>query len=101
MSAEQTKSEPVDPKEALKILRERRGGVPRELLDSNKETVKMRKTVTEALKDGPKTALKIAESTGLPSEIVFWHLMSMKKYGKVAEGDPDGDYFNYVLVEEK
>ena len=88
-------------KKPIQILRERRGGVPRSLIESNKETVKLRKQVTEALKDGPKTAPQIAEATGIPADIVFWHLVSMKKYGKAAEGQASGDYFEYELVESK
>ncbi|MBN2081552.1 winged helix-turn-helix transcriptional regulator [bacterium] len=101
MTVEDTAKAQAGAKSALKTLRERRGGVPRELLDANKETVKTRKAVIDALAGGPKTALQIAAQTGLPSQTVFWHLMSMKKYGKVAEGEADGDYFTYGLVEEK
>jgi hypothetical protein len=99
----EAKSEDQNGKERkpIQILRERRGGVPRELVESNKQTVKLRKAVAGALKDGPRTALEIAEATGIPSKDVFWHLMSMKKYGKVVEDEASGDYFKYALVAKK
>lgn len=88
-------------KKPIQLLRQRRGGVPPELVESNRQTVKLRKAVLGALKDGPRTALEIAEATGIPSKDVFWHLMSMKKYGKVVEGEASGDYFKYALVVQK
>ncbi|MEW6140681.1 MAG: winged helix-turn-helix domain-containing protein [Thermodesulfobacteriota bacterium] len=87
-------------KEALKGLRQAR----KETIDSVRERVKknreIRKTLSEALSDGPKTVPELAQATGIPSQYVLWHLTSMKKYGKVAEGDPSGDYFQYVLLKE-
>jgi len=87
-------------KKPIQILRERRGGVSQQLIESNRETVKKHKAVAAALKDGPKTALQVAEATGIPADVVFWHLVSMKKYGQVVEGEASGDYFEYALVEK-
>jgi len=53
----------------------------------------------EALQGGPKTVPELAEITGFPSHEVFWHIVSMRKYGQVTEGDQDGDYLRYMLIE--
>jgi len=85
----------------LQVLRQRRGGVPRELIERNKQVTKVRRVVASALESGPKTAPQVAAETGINAEEVFWHLISMKKYGKVAEGQPQGDYFEYALVKRE
>ena len=97
-ATEQNTTEKQKPTKPIQILRERRGGVPPELVQHNKELAKVRKSVVAALKEGHKTAPEIAQATGIASDIVFWHLVSMKKYGKVAEGQPSGDYFEYELT---
>ncbi len=87
-------------KYALKELRQAR----KKTIEYVRETVKknrdIRKTLAEALSQGPRTVPELAQATGIPSQYVLWHLTSMKKYGKVAEGDPSGDYFQYVLLKE-
>ena len=87
-------------KEALKSLRQSR----KEVIDSVREKVKatrtIRKKLSEALSEGPKTVPELTLQTGIPSRDVLWHLTSMKKYGKVGEGDQSGDYFEYVLLKE-
>ena len=85
-------------KEALKALREQRAVETEAVQTRLKAQVKMVNAITAALKNGPQTVLALAQATGLPTETVFWYLMSMKKYGKVAEGDQDGDYFQYRLT---
>ncbi len=97
---DQDKPAAVKERTPLQMLKEKRGGVPRELIERNKQVVKLRKQVIAALKDGPRTVPQIAEATGIESKTVFWHVVSMKKYGKVAEGQPSGDYFEYALVEK-
>ena len=88
-------------KPTSQILRERRGGVPKELLAFNRENTGIRRKITEALNDGPRTVPDIAGITGIPGHQVFWHLMSMKKYGKVVEGEERDSYYEYALKEEQ
>jgi len=83
----------------LQILRERRGPVPQQLQDRRKESAAIRKAITEALQAEPKTVPEITRTTGLASDKVLWHLMSMVKYGAVTECELDGDYYRYALVE--
>lgn len=87
-------------KEALKALRQARKQTIDSVRKRMKETRAFRKKLSESLAEGPKTVPELAGATGIPSHNVLWHLTSMKKYGKVAEGDQSGDYFQYVLVKE-
>jgi predicted transcriptional regulator len=88
-------------KTSLQILKERVGPVPDELQERVKEHARIKGKITKALKEGPKTVPEIAAAIGVPRPAVFWHVMSMKKYGKIVEGEQDGDYLRYVLVEKK
>lgn len=87
-------------KEALRELRQSR----KKTIEAVRERVKQSRAVTkklsEALSESPKTVPELAKETGIPTEQVLWRLTSMKKYGKVAEGDQDGDYFKYALLKE-
>jgi hypothetical protein len=97
MGAEQ--ANPAKPREMrpIQILRERRGGVPKELLQRSREQIQTRKLITTALKDGPKTVPEIAAATGLATHQLFWRLMGMRKYGQVVEGEERDGYFEYAL----
>jgi len=87
-------------KKAIQVLRERRGGVPRELMDRNRRQNKIRKNITAALDEGSKTVPEIARQVELPMHEVFWYVMGMKKYGKVVEAEQVDGYFKYALVED-
>ena len=87
-------------KEALKALRQSRKTTIDSVRERVKETRAFRKKLSDALSEGPKTVPELAQETGIASQHVLWHLTSMKKYGKVAEGDQSGDYFQYVLFKE-
>ena len=97
MPENRTEKKTTREKRTARILRQRSGGVDKELTKRHREYNRVRKKVTEALKPGPKTVPEIAELTELPTHQVFWHLMAMKKYGKVIEGEERGDYYQYVL----
>jgi len=84
----------------IQILRERRGGVPRELTERNRQQLANRRRIVDSLKGGTKTVPEIAKETGLPPHDVFWHLMAMRKYGKLVEGQQREDYFEYAKAEE-
>ena len=103
MSENETKQEKgrTGQKQTAKALRERRGKAPSEIVAENKARNQIRKTIAKALEQGPQTVPEIAEATGLPSHQVLWHLMAMKKYGKLAEGQLRGDYYEYALCEKQ
>jgi predicted Rossmann fold nucleotide-binding protein DprA/Smf involved in DNA uptake len=85
-------------REALKALREQRGPETEAAQARLKEQTTIVKEITRVLKEGPRTVPALAEATGLPTQTVFWHLIALKKYGKVVEGDQEGDYFQYGLT---
>jgi predicted Rossmann fold nucleotide-binding protein DprA/Smf involved in DNA uptake len=87
-------------KEAMKALRQSRKQTIDSARKRMKETRAFRKKLSEILTQSPKTVPELARETGLPSHQVLWHLTSMKKYGKVGEGDQSGDYFQYFLLKE-
>jgi predicted transcriptional regulator len=96
---EMSEDKPTVEKKKLtsQILRERLGSVPQGALEISREHQKVKKRLREALKEGPKTVPEISERTQIPSRDVLWHLMSMKKYGEVIEGEEQGSYVQYAL----
>ena len=88
-------------KKPIQILRERRGGVPKDLLAANGERKKLLKRLKGALADGPHTVPEVAAATGVDSKVVLWHLMAMKKYGEIVEGEERDCYFEYALKEDE
>jgi predicted transcriptional regulator len=83
----------------LKALRESRRETVERVRERVKEQNRAEKLIAGALKDGPKTVPEITGATGLPPETVFWHLMALKKYGKVIEGQKQDSYFAYAIKE--
>lgn len=83
------------------VLRQRVGGVPNEVVARSRAQSQLRRRIVDALRRGPQTVPQIAEATGLPPDQLLWHLMAMKKYGKVVEGEPRGDYYEYALSQEQ
>lgn len=97
MSTEQAGAKKPRERKPIQVLRERRGGVPKELVERSRRQAQRHKLLTKALKDGPKTVPEIAEATGLPTHELFWYLMGMKKYGQIVEGEEREGYFEYAL----
>lgn len=85
-------------KDKLKQLREERKAYIQKAKEMIKEQNKIVKKIKEQLGEGPKTVPEISRQTDLPTWEVMWFIASMKKYGMVAEGDKDGDYFKYELI---
>ncbi|MDA8216891.1 MAG: winged helix-turn-helix domain-containing protein [Dehalococcoidales bacterium] len=85
---------------ALKALRERQGPALAETQARLKEQTRIVNDLTRLLEAGPKTVLDLAREAGLPTQTVFWHLIALKKYGKVVEGEQEGDYYQYRLSEQ-
>lgn len=100
MSESVKKPASPDNKKPVQILRERRGGVPQELIERNRRQTAVRRKIIGALKEGPKIVPELARETGHPAHEIFWHLMGMKKYGNVTEGEEREGYFEYALVEQ-
>jgi hypothetical protein len=91
---------PTEPKtkRPIQILRERRGALPRELVQRHRQQRVVRRKIEKALKSAAKTVPELAAEIGEATHDVLWHVTAMKKYGKVAEAEASGSYFKYILV---
>lgn len=87
-------------KEALKALRKERKEWIVKASVAMKAQKKAIKAIKTALKNNAGTVPLIAETTGIPTDQVLWYIAALKKYGKVAEGEKEGGYFQYILVED-
>ncbi len=84
----------------LKALREKRKDKvarARGILKEQNADIKRLKAEMAA---GPKTVPAVAAAVKLPPWKVMWYLAALKKYGEVREGEKDGDYFTYELIEQ-
>lgn len=83
----------------LKVFRERMGGVSEEKKAWAKQQRQTIKAISDALKDGPKTIPQIAAAAQLKGPDALWHVMALKRYGKIAEVGQSGDYYLYQIRE--
>ena len=88
-------------KKPVQVLRDRHGGISEQLKERFKEQNRIHKAIKEALKTGPLTIPELAQATKLPAEAVMWHTMALRRYGPVEAGEARGDYYTYLLKEEK
>ncbi|ADY02532.1 hypothetical protein VMUT_2340 [Vulcanisaeta moutnovskia 768-28] len=72
---------------------------PKELTEYVREITTIRSKIVNCLRrDGELTVKEISSKTGLPEDIVFWHLMTMFKYGLVESTEKTDDgYYRYRL----
>ncbi len=82
-------------KEAMKRLRKERKEMIAAAAAKVKAQNKAVRAIMEQLREGPRTVPEIADASGIPTDQVLWYLASLKKYGKVLEGEKDGSYFRY------
>lgn len=87
------------------LIRQRRGPVPEALNDCVKESNKIKKAIRAVLEGSDldpnkaKTVPMIAKETKIASNIIHWHLTSMRKYGTATESNlKDGQYPKWVLI---
>jgi len=85
------------PKRSIDILRDRQGGMWKELKEYFNTQQKGRKVLKGALQGGPKTVPQVAAETGIESASVLWHLMAMRRYGEVTDGPEQDGYVLYRL----
>ena len=86
------------PRSKMLELKERRGPVSKELLDSVRENNAARAAIKRALAGGPLTVPEIAEASGLTTRTTLWTVTAMRKYGQVVEDSTDGSYVRYALT---
>lgn len=93
-----TSSTASKPKRPIEVLRERRGGMSNELKAYVGNQQKVYKALRAALKAGPRTVPQLAAECGIPSPVVMWHLMAMRRYGEVLDGAEENGYLRYTLA---
>jgi len=86
------------PKRPIEVLRDRHGGISKELKAYVSEQQKVYKALRAALKNGPRTVPQLAKECNLPSPTVMWHLMAMRRYGEVLDGPEQNGYLLYSLA---
>jgi hypothetical protein len=86
------------PKRPLEELRERRGGMTPALKTYFNEQQKIFKALKAALAKGPRTVPQLAQECGLPSPVVMWHVMAMRRYGEVLDGPEQDRHLLYILA---
>ncbi len=85
-------------KDALKKLREKRKASIDRAKKAIKSQNKIIKDIKEHIKTEGKTIPEIAKSLNVPSSQILLYIATLRKYGMVAEGEKDGDYFKYQLA---
>ncbi len=82
-----------------KAYREKTGATaPKAATELRKTQLEISSKINGALKTGPKTIPEIAETTGLPSAMVMWYLMTYYKYDLVRPvGKTEEGYYQYAL----
>jgi hypothetical protein len=82
----------------LERLKERRGPLPKELLDRVRAQNQAKAAIRRALAGGPLTPPEVAAAAGITPRDALWLLTAMRKYGQVVEAGQDGDYPRYGLA---
>jgi hypothetical protein len=85
-------------KRPIEILRERHGGMSKELKEYFNDQQKVYKALRAALKAGPRTVPQLARECNIPSPVVMWHLMALRRYGQVLDGPEENGYLLYTLA---
>ena len=85
-------------KEQMKKLREDRKPIIKAAAARMKRQRKEIKAIREELNEKGGTVPEIASATGIPSAEVMWYLATLKRYGRIVEGEKDGSYFRYELA---
>ena len=90
--------ETLNEKEALKRLRKQRATSIAKAKKAIAAQNQIIKKIKAQIKTKGKTVPEIAQSAHLPTSQVLMYVATLRKYGMVAEGAKDGDYFKYELI---
>ena len=88
-------------KTALKALRQERAQLIARAKEKIKEQNRIIKTIKGQMTDDGMTIPALAQATGLSTSQTLQFVATLKKYGEIAEGAKDGDYFKYHLAKAK
>jgi DNA-binding transcriptional ArsR family regulator len=95
-----TKEKRAEVKATIRKVRKERGPDLDLAREGHKPVLALRRQIVKLLEDGPATVPALAAEVDAPTDDVLWHLMAMRKYGLLVEGEQDGGYFQYELVTE-
>jgi hypothetical protein len=84
-------------KRPIEILRDRQGGMSKELKERFNEQQRIYKAIRAALKIGPKTVPQLAAECKLDPPKTMWHLMALRRHGEIVEGAEESGYLLYSL----
>lgn len=89
----------VEVGKTARYLREKRG-VPEHVKEELKTYNRIKKAITDALKDEDLTIAQLSEKLAMPKPEVMYYLMSLVKYGIVDTGEIDDmdEYYTYKLA---
>ncbi len=85
------------PKRPIEILRDRQGGMSKEIKEYFNEQQRIYKALRAALKTGPKTVPELARECRLEPPKAMWHVMALRRHGEVVEDVEQGGYLLYRL----
>jgi hypothetical protein len=85
------------PKRPIEILRDRHGGISKELKEYFNEQQRIFKAIKTALKAGPKTVPQLASECKLDPPKTMWHVMALRRDGDLVEGAEQDGYPLYAL----
>jgi diadenosine tetraphosphate (Ap4A) HIT family hydrolase len=97
MTAGEGEAKAARPKRPIEILRERRGGMSKELKEYFNAQQRVKKAIRAALAAGPRTVPQVAREAGLAPSDVLWHVMAMRRYGEITDGPEQDGYVLYRL----
>jgi len=77
----------------------RKRDVPEEARSRSKEFARLRKAIRNAMQAEPQSIPDIAAKTGLPTAVVTYTLMTLRRYGEIEETTEidDTDHYLYSL----
>ncbi len=85
------------PKRPIEILRDRHGGMSKQLKEYFNEQQRIFKAIKTALKAGPKTVPQLAAECKLDPPKAMWHVMALRRDGDLVESAERGNYLVYSL----
>ena len=102
MAEEKITGKKENKKSTVKYMKEKYT-VSEEAKAKAKKFIKLKKTILNTLKSGNKSIPQISKETNLSLDIVTYYLMTLRRYGFVAESGEitDDDYHLYKLQEIK
>jgi len=88
----------IEKGKTYKYLRDKRE-IPEKVKESLKNFTRIKKSILDALKENDMTVEQLAQKLNMPKHELFYHLMTLIKYGHVETGSIDDmdEYYFYKL----